>query len=527
MKKHQTTILITGATGFIGSYLVNRVKDNFNVYAMSRRRPVNFDHENHPNILWVQTDVGDMKSVENAIQSLPKQFPVDFIIHLAGFYDFNYDNNPQYERTNVAGTKNLLEAAKNMNIRRFIFASSVAACDFPRKDGEKIHEGTPADANFSYAISKRKGEEFLSEYSKYFNCSVVRFAAAFSDWCEYGPLYIFLQTWLTRNWKSRILGGKGKSAIPYIHVNCLINLLLTVIDKSDALLAMDTYIASSFVSVSHEELFNLSTRFFYGETKQSIHMPKAISALGLLTMDTIGRLTGNRPFERPWMIRYIDKQMLVDNSYTREILNWQPTRRYMIQRRLLYIIEHMKSYPFEWQKRNRVLLKQGNVNPNFIIYEALDQEKDKIIERCIDHLLSEAHYETFRSYHSIDRAVLKKDTVTLFNFLSVAVRGKDRMAIVNYAREIAEIRYQQNFNPQEVINAIKAISRIIREELMKQPHLKDMQQAIYDEITLTFQLAQDEIEGKFEAILRKEHPLRTLNLNRNNNTAVKTTPPQH
>ncbi|MBD3224126.1 MAG: NAD-dependent epimerase/dehydratase family protein [Caldithrix sp.] len=514
MKKDQVTVLITGASGFIGSYLVNRIKESYNIISISRRRPVHYDTRNHPNIMWVQTDIGDMKSVNNAIQTIRSKMPVDFIIHLAGFYDFKYDNNPQYERTNVTGTQNILEAAKSLKIKRFIFASSVAACEFPRKNNERIYEGTPADAGFAYAVSKRKGEELVSQYSKYFNCSIVRFAAAFSDWCEYGPLYIFLETWLTHNWKSRILGGKGKAAIPYIHVNCLINLLLTVIDKTDKLLSLDTYIASSYVSASHQELFNLATKFFYGDTKKSIHMPKPISALGVLGMYTVGRITGKMPFERPWMIRYIDKQMLVDNSYTREILNWQPTRRYMIQRRLLYMIEHMKSYPFEWQKRNHVLLKQDNVNPNFLIYEELDKQRDAIIELCLDYLLSEDNYETFRGYHSIERAVLKKDTVTLFNFLSVAVRGKDRMAIINYAREIAEIRFQQNFRPQEVLDAIKVISRIIREELIKQPQLKHMEQAIYDEISLTFQLAQDEIEGKFEALLRREHPLSTLNYNK-------------
>lgn len=504
MEKQQQTLLITGATGFIGSYLVDRIKDTFNIYAISRRRPKNNDFFENPNLKWLQADIADNKSLEKAISGLDAEYPVDFVIHLAGFYDFNYDNNPEYQRTNVSGTKNVLEQCKKLPVKRFIFASSVAACDFPRKDGKRIHELTPPDAPFSYAVTKKKGEQLTREYSQFFKTTVVRFAAAFSDWCEYGPLYIFLTTWLTRNWKSRILGGKGNSAIPYIHINCLINLLLEVIHKSEALPDFDTYIASGSTSASHEELHNLSTHFFFGQSRRPIHMPKWFAYLGVIGMDMLGRITGKRPFERPWMMRYVDKQMLVDNSYTREILNWQPTRRYVIQRRLLFLIEHMKSYPFEWQKRNHLALKLNNVSPNFLICEALDKLSVKIIDKCMEFLLKPDNFEMFKGYHSTDKSVLKKDTATLYQFLSVAVRAKDRMAIIQYAREIARIRSEQKFNPQEVMDAITAIGRIIHDELVKEESLKGMQQEIYDEINLTFQLVRDEIEGVFESILRNK-----------------------
>jgi nucleoside-diphosphate-sugar epimerase len=510
VKKNQRTILITGATGFIGGYLVDRIKDSYNVYTLSRRFPKNVEYQTNPNLKWLQADIGEKASIAKALKSVDREFPIEYIIHLAGFYDFNYDNNPEYERTNINGTKNLLEEIKKLNIKRFIFASSVAACEFPRENGERITERTPPDAPFSYAVSKRKGEEMVKEYSKFYKCTTVRFAAAFSDWCEYGPLYMFLDTWLTRNWKSRILGGKGKSAIPYIHVNCLINLLLEVIDKCDSLPRHDTYIASGSNSSSHEELFDLATRSFYGESRKPFHLPKLISRLGLVTMDFFGKLIGKRPFERPWMIRYIDKQMLVDNSYTREQLDWFPTRRFVLNHRLLYMIEHMKSYPYEWQKRNQLLLKQRKVSPNFLIYEALDRLRDKIITKCVDYLLDPKNAEQFKMYHTLDKAILRKDTNTLYQFLSVAVRTKDRMSVIRYAREIAQIRSQQDFDPQEVLDAVKVIGSIIHDELVNVEQLKRMRQEIYDEINFTFQLAIDEIEGTYESIFRSKTSIAQL-----------------
>ena len=81
---------------------------------------------------------------------------------------------------------------------------------FP-KDGEVIDEHTPVDADFPYAVTKKKAEELVKSHSQYFPCSIVRFAAVYSDWCEYGPLYMFLQTWFSKGmeqydirWKRRI-----------------------------------------------------------------------------------------------------------------------------------------------------------------------------------------------------------------------------------------------------------------------------------------------------------------------------------
>ena len=58
----------------------------------------------------------------------------------------------------------------------------------------------------------------LEEYRGRLRAVKVRFAAMFSDYCEYPPLYKFLETWLSPVWNQRILGGRGRSAIPYLHV---------------------------------------------------------------------------------------------------------------------------------------------------------------------------------------------------------------------------------------------------------------------------------------------------------------------
>ena len=236
-------------------------------------------------------------------------------------------------------------------------------------------------------------------------------------------------------------------------------------------------------------------------------MPKQISFVGVVVMDFIGRLIGKRPFEKPWMIQYIDKQLNVDTKYTRDSLGWSPINRYGLQRRLLYMIEHMKSYPYEWEKRNLKAFKYIPMNPNYKIYHALEELRDIVVDDIRDYILDESRREEFNSYHELDRTVLRKDILIVYQFLSVSVRSKDRVSALAYARQIAQLRYEQNFNQMEVVEAFNVTGEIIRMHLNKHPGLKGMERAIYDEISLTFQLMADEIEGTFENISRERSPL--------------------
>ncbi len=493
---HLPSILVTGASGFIGRNFLEAAKNNFKIYALSRSITDRSSIVKHPNIEWIDADIGNFFYLHSALSELRLRGGVDYILHLASFYDFNYDDNPEYIRTNLVGTKNILEEARRLDIKRFIFASSLAACEFTK--GHVINEESPANANFSYARTKREGEEMVKSYSGEFHCAITRFAAAFSDWCEYGPLYVFLNTWLTRNWKSRILGGKGQSAITYLHVNCLVRFLLRIISVTQYLPRVGTFIASPNNPVSHLELFDLATRYYFGKSFNPIFMPKPAAAMGVYGMDILGKITGKKPFERPWMMRYVDKQLRVDSWQTRKTLEWEPIERYKISRRLLFIVERMKSNPYEWHKRNTRMLKTHPVRSNFLIYEALDMIREDAVDKVMEYLLSDDNKDMFSNYRLLHHSTLRKDLTAIYQFLSSSIRGHDRISMLAYARQLAYVRTRQGFPFGEVRDAISALGRIIHEELLTVPLLEGMDQFIYDEVSLTFQLMVDELEDSYE-----------------------------
>jgi nucleoside-diphosphate-sugar epimerase len=195
------------------------------------------------------------------------------VVHLAAHYDFTGERHPDYQRTNVDGTRRLLDACAGLGLERFVFASSLAACEFPRA-GKMLVESSPPDGTHVYAESKRAGEELMRRESR-FPTAIVRFAALYSDWCEYAPLYSLLRTWLARSWNSRILGGRGSSAVPYLHVGDASTFLERLLEMRSELEPAEVLIASSNRVTSHADLFRAVTTYVRGNPLRPILHPAA------------------------------------------------------------------------------------------------------------------------------------------------------------------------------------------------------------------------------------------------------------
>jgi len=228
-------IIVTGASGFIGRHLLDTLKDHYRIIAMARRAQAHCGAPVHPNISWLQVDIGDREPLAATFRKVAEGGGAELVIHLAAHYDFTGDEHPEYWRTNVSGLRNVLDLCSTVvHPKHLVFASSVAACAYPRP-GATLTESSPPDGEHLYSITKRIGEEMLGEYREYFHSTIVRFAALYSDWCEYAPLFYFLGTWLSPAWNARILGGKGLSAVPYMHIREVGSFFRILLDRIDRL----------------------------------------------------------------------------------------------------------------------------------------------------------------------------------------------------------------------------------------------------------------------------------------------------
>lgn len=504
MSEKLPSIVITGASGFIGRFLLDSVKNEFTVFAIARRSRKESNIPFHKNIHWIQCDIADVDTLDYVAKYISNLGGADFVVHLAAFYDFTYEENDEYQRTNVEGTLNILNFAKDVKVTRFIFASSLAACDFSRTN-EKITESFPADADFAYARSKKKGEELVNSYSKYFSCSIVRLAAVYSDWCEFVPLYKLLSTWLSQEFDSRILAGKGESALPYIHVYDVVSLFRKIIKNNAIADPLCTYNASPDGAVSHQELFQIATLYFFGRKTEPIFIPKLLIYPGLIFKKLLHclRMTGSEPFEKFWMIKYIDRKLLIDSSFTRDALNWEPTSRYNITRRLLFILEKIKSHPDEWRIKNEVALNRVSRRNNLIIYEKLTEKKEEFLALILAEMRNEQNKREFDQYLRLDASEFRCYLSTVYHLIMAAVRSGDRSLMIGYIDDIAMRRFAEGFEPALICHTLAIFRKIISQELIKNEEMKSIEQEIYDYIGLSLQLAEDEVEDLYERLVGK------------------------
>lgn len=500
-------LVITGASGFIGRHVIEAAKGKFRLFCLARRSQKEAGIPEYDNLRWTQVDVSRWETMREVVRCIKDHGGADFVLHLAGYYDFSNRPNPEYERTNVTGTRHALKLAKQLGIRRFLFASSLAGCKF-KGTSEPVTEETPLNADFPYAVSKRKGEEMLKEYTEWFPCTTIRFAAVYSDWCEYPPLYMFLSTWLGSKWNARILGGKGNSAITYLHIQDLIKLFFRIFQISDSLPRLSTCLASPNGTVSHLELYKTSTRYFMGhDTPPPVKLPKPVAALGILVRQYLGEWLSNPPFERRWMIEYIDKQLVVDASQTHKTLKWQPAPRLEIVRRLLFLIEKLKNHPDAWYLKNHAVLQRVAQRPNLLIYNALVDIREELCDNLVGYMTDPQNQQEFERLNKMDMDLLKWNMELVYQVLITTVRTRNRNLMLNYARVIAYHRFMEGFEFQEIGHCLSSIGTIISAALHSRPDMQELQDRIYDYVALTMQMAVDEAEDTFEYLSRRSPEL--------------------
>ncbi|HEU4599029.1 MAG TPA: NAD(P)-dependent oxidoreductase [Solirubrobacterales bacterium] len=150
------TALVTGASGFVGSALVERLRRSHRVLALSRR-PVAGAHE------FVR---GSFASREDLAGLDPHR--VDVVVHLAAVLE--EAGEEEALAVNVAGTRTLLRYLAGRGCRRFVLASSIGAAGATSPGFEPrqrpIPDDHPGDATDPYGLSKWLMEEVAFYFSR-------------------------------------------------------------------------------------------------------------------------------------------------------------------------------------------------------------------------------------------------------------------------------------------------------------------------------------------------------------------------
>ena len=170
-----SNVLVTGADGFIGSHLVQRlVSSGFNVRAFCIYNSLGswgwLDHINKDiqnNIEVFAGDIRDPQSVNNSLSG------VDRIIHLAALIGipYSYLSPLAYLKTNLEGTYNILESAKNCKINNILITSTSevygSAVKIPIDENHRLLGQSP------YSASKAAADMIVNSYNHSYKLNVI------------------------------------------------------------------------------------------------------------------------------------------------------------------------------------------------------------------------------------------------------------------------------------------------------------------------------------------------------------------
>lgn len=164
--------LITGGAGFIGSHLAEllisqghevTVVDNLTSGRLKNLQAIS----NHPQFRFVDADIRDI----DALGPLFKD--IEWVFHLAGLADIvpSIEMPAQYYSTNVTGTFNVLECARQAGVKRFLYAASSSSYGIP--DTYPTPEHASIQPQYPYALTKYMGEELVLHWANVYKLASV------------------------------------------------------------------------------------------------------------------------------------------------------------------------------------------------------------------------------------------------------------------------------------------------------------------------------------------------------------------
>ncbi len=171
----ETSLLITGGCGFIGSNFVRHMlaKYSYNVINLDKLtyagNPENLQDINDKRYAFIKGDIAEKSDLEKVFE-----LPIELVVNFAAesHVDRSIIDPDTFIKTNINGTFQLLEMAKKKNVRKFVQISTDEVYGSLGKEG-KFREDTPLAPNSPYSASKTSADVLAMSYYKTYNMPVV------------------------------------------------------------------------------------------------------------------------------------------------------------------------------------------------------------------------------------------------------------------------------------------------------------------------------------------------------------------
>jgi len=228
MKKSK--FVVTGGAGFIGSHIANKlIEMGQNVLVIDN---LSVGNKNHlaKKVQFLRQDINSKK-----IQNTIRKYKQNYIYHLAAYTNLEQSlKDPKNHLvTNFLSLVDLLEVAKDVKTKKFIFSSSAAV--YGKQKGKLAKETDKTDPTSPYGVSKLAAEKYIEYYSKKYKLPHVclRYSNVYgqkqSGSAEGGVVAIFISNALKG--KSLVIYGQGRQSRDFIYVDDVVDANIAAINS--------------------------------------------------------------------------------------------------------------------------------------------------------------------------------------------------------------------------------------------------------------------------------------------------------
>ena len=273
-------VLVTGATGFLGGHLVSKMAGGSHVPVCAHRQGSDTSKIDALGLEKAVLDLTDLASMRNALHG------VDAVVHLAAYYTFT-GKKEMYEKVNVKGTGDLLEACREAGVRRFVYCSSTEAMGpIASPPGD---EDSPLNPQYEYGRSKARAEELVRASG--LDWTILRPSGIYGPSNVDDVAYYFITSF--KGFASKFIIGSGRNYIQFVHVQDVVQAFLKALDAPASICG--TYIITQARPYTYEEVYRVLANIFQ-QPEPRWRLRKGLAKLMMLPIESFNALIGRENF---------------------------------------------------------------------------------------------------------------------------------------------------------------------------------------------------------------------------------------
>ena len=309
-----TTVLVTGASGFLGSRIVALLSEHGCTVRALVRKTSHIGHLQLPGVTLVYGDVTDVESLDKAFDG------VDYIIHAAADTSGTEEGG---RSVTIQGTKNILERCATSNVKKLIYISSCSVYGVASyQDGALVDENAALESapeqRGAYSWAKLEAERLVTGFMAQEKAAVV----CLRPGIIYGPggqVYSPMMGFSLGNRLFAVIGN-GTFVLPLVYIDNLVAAIITSLtnEKSNG----QIYNVVDTDRVDKRRYMDRLIRQLYPQSK-CCYVPYSLFQLLVVVQEKLFTALGRKPVLTRYRLIASQKPIVYDSSKIVKDLQWQ------------------------------------------------------------------------------------------------------------------------------------------------------------------------------------------------------------